>query len=118
LRTSDPDSLLCRAAGFGSGGEARHIPEALKAGDRAAIELLAELAGDLSFGLSHVVHLFHPEIIVLGGGLSGIGEPLRAAVDRSLLGFIMEAFAPGPQIALARLEEDAVPTGALLLAER
>jgi aspartate kinase len=38
-----------------------------------------EFAQDLAFGLSHVVHLLHPEVIVLGGGLSLIGEPLCAA---------------------------------------
>ena len=71
---------------------------------------------DLGFGLSHVVHLFHPEIIILGGGLSGVGEPLRAAVESALRGFIMEAFAPGPAVSLAALSEDVVPVGALELA--
>ena len=73
-------------------------------------------AQDLAFGLSHVVHLIHPEIIVLGGGLSGVGEPLRALVEGALRSFTMEAFAPGPKVALAALGEDAVPVGALKLA--
>jgi hypothetical protein len=30
----------------------------------------------------------------------------------------MEAFAPGPRIALSSLQEDAVPAGALILASR
>jgi glucokinase len=64
-----------------------------------------------------VVHLFHPQVIVLGGGLSGVGEPLRAAVERALRQFTMEAFAPGPDIRLAALGEDAVPVGALCLAQ-
>ena len=63
-----------------------------------------------------MVHLFHPQVIVLGGGLSGIGEPLRIGVERALPGFVMDAFAPGPRVVLAELWEDAVPTGALLLA--
>jgi glucokinase len=62
------------------------------------------------------VHLFHPEVVVIGGGLSLIGEPLRAAVAAALPGFLMAAFAPGPRVALASLGEDAVPTGALALA--
>jgi len=37
-------------------------------------------------------------------------------VERPLRRFVMEAFAPGPKIALARLGEDAVPVGALELA--
>jgi glucokinase len=58
----------------------------------------------------------HPQVIILGGGLSLLGERLRAAVDAALQGFIMEAFGRGPGIALATLQEDAVPVGALLLA--
>jgi glucokinase len=118
LKTREPDSLLCRAPDFGRGGEAKHLPAALKQGDPAALELLRELADDLAFGLSHVIHLFHPQVVVLGGGLSGVGEPLRAAVERAASHFTMQAFAPGPRIALAGLGEDAVPVGALLLASR
>ena len=62
------------------GGEAKHLAAALQQGDPAAKRLLQEMAEDLAFGLSHAVHLFHPEIIILGGGLSGVGEPLRAGV--------------------------------------
>lgn len=99
-----------------NGGEARRLPELLKAGNPLAQKILAETADDLAFGLSHVVHIAHPEIIVLGGGLSLIGEPLRAAVENALRKYIMHAFAPGPGVTLAALQEDAVPVGALALA--
>jgi glucokinase len=107
---------LARLAGQTVGGEAKHLAAAWQEGDPAARRLLQETAQDLAFGLSHVVHLFHPEIIVLGGGLSGVGEPLRASVEGALRSFVMEAFAPGPKVALAALGEDAVPLGALKLA--
>ena len=117
LQTSQPDSLLARLTRNETGGEARHLVPALQQGDIAAREILMEFAADLAFALSHVTHLFHPEIIVLGGGLALAGEPLRAAVDGALRGFVMEAFAPGPKLALAALGEDAVPVGALRLAQ-
>jgi glucokinase len=72
----------------------------------------------LAFALSHVVQLFHPEIIVVGGGLSLLGEPLRARLAKALPRFVMDAFLPGPGIALAGLGEDAVPAGALTLAAK
>lgn len=116
LKTKVPDSLLVRLAAQEKSGEAKHLASALAQGDRAARDLLNEVAEDLAFGLSHVTHLFHPEVVVLGGGLSGVGEPLRAAVERSLAAHIMEAFLPGPKILLSGLKEDAVPVGALELA--
>ena len=115
LKVREPGSLLAKLVGQSVGGEARYLTAALQQGDSAAKRLLQEIAEDLAFGLSHVVHLFHPEIIILGGGLSNVGEPLRAGVEKGLQGFIMEAFLPGPRVALAALGEDAVPVGALLL---
>ena len=98
------------------GGEARHLRAALEAGDPVARGLLGAVADDLAFALSHAVHLFHPEVIVVGGGLSLVGEPLRAAMAEALPGYLMDAFHPGPQVALAGLGEDSVPVGALALA--
>ena len=118
LSAKEPKSVLARLAGQTVGGEAKHLATAWQQGDAAARRLLQETAEDLAFGLSHVVHLLHPEIIVLGGGLSGVGEPLRASVASALRPFMMEVFAPGPGIVLAALGEDAVPTGALELARR
>jgi len=116
LRVREPEGMLARLAGQTVGGEAKHLAAAWQHGDADARRLLEETAEDLAFGLSHVVHLFHPEILVLGGGLSSVGEPLRASVESALRPFMMEAFAPGPRIALAGLGEDAVPVGALGLA--
>lgn len=116
LKTRAPDGRLWRMASRDGGGEARHLVGALREGDPEARQILHETAEDLAFGLSHVVHLFHPEVVVIGGGLSLVGEPLRAAVEQALSAFVMEAFAPGPRVALAGLGEDAVPTGALHLA--
>ena len=118
LKATEPKSLLVKLAGNLTGGEARHLAPALKEGDAAAKRILNETAEDLGFGLSHAVHLFHPEVIVLGGGLSLVGEPLRVGIESALRRFTMEAFTPGPQIRLAALGEDAVPMGALELAKR
>jgi glucokinase len=106
---------LCRGM---NAGEARHLSAALEADDPLAAKILKETADDLAFALSHVVHLCHPEVIVIGGGLSLVGEPLRAAISSTLPKFVMHAFHPAPTIALAALGEDSVPTGALLLAKQ
>jgi len=118
LKSKDPASLLSRIAGETIGGESKFLAPALEKGDGAGKEILGEVVENLGFALSHVVNLFHPEIIILGGGLSQIGEPLREGVERRLRAFIMEAFQPGPRVVLAALGEDAVPVGALRLASQ
>ena len=90
------------------------LPRALAAKDPAARQILEETAEDLALALSHITHLFHPEVIVLGGGLSLVGQPLRAAVAKALPRFVMNAFRAGPRVRLAALGEDAVPVGCLL----
>ena len=107
-------SVLNSLVGDQSGGEARHLAAALEQGDAEAGRILRETAADLAFALSHVTHLCHPEVIVLGGGLSLVGEPIRSAVAEALPSWLMEVFRPGPIIKLATLREDAVPVGCLL----
>jgi len=114
---SERGSLLAKLCGDTATGEAKSLGPALRQGDATAARLLRETAEDLAFGLSHIVHLFHPEIIIIGGGLSNLGEPLRSGVDVAVKGFIMEAFLPGPKIVLSKLGEDAVPMGTLCLAQ-
>lgn len=116
LREEEPTSFLARSLPDLPGGEAKLLTPALNAGDPAAGRVVREIAADLAFALSHAVHLFHPNLIVLGGGLSLIGEPLRTAVAAHLPLHLMDAFAPGPAVRLAALGEDAVPVGALCLA--
>jgi glucokinase len=120
IRESIKDSTgrLAELCGGLNAGEARHLSAALVADDPLAAKILKETAEDLAFALSHVVHLCHPEVIVIGGGLSLVGEPLRAAIAAALPKFVMHAFHPAPAIALAGLGEDSVPTGALLLAKQ
>jgi glucokinase len=116
LKAKAPASFLARLTNNGQGGEARFLPQALAANDPGAGAIVGETAEDLAFALSHVTHLFHPEVIVIGGGLALTGEPLRAAVAQTLPRFLMEVFGAGPEIRLAALLEDAVPVGALFLA--
>jgi glucokinase len=116
LALAAPDGQLARLIGPAAGGEAKHLRAAFDAKDASARQVIGELAEDLSFALSHVTHLFHPQVVVMGGGLSLVGEPLRKAIGDALTGRVMEVFQGGPQVRLAALGEDAVPMGALLLA--
>ena len=109
------ESTLKQLVGFKESGEAQFLLPALTQGDPNAAELLSEYADTLAWGLSHVVHLFNPQVIVLGGGVSLIGEALRGQVQEALPKYLVKAFQPGPLVALAELKEETVLVGALCL---
>lgn len=115
LEAMETSPKLARFAKQYPGAEAKALLPAIVSGDAQSMEILNSTAMDLAFGLSHVVHLLHPDTIVLGGGLSLIGEMLRKKVEQHLKTFLMDAFQPGPVIQLSRLGADVVPAGALLL---
>jgi glucokinase len=98
------------------GHEARHLGLALADGDPLAAQILDEMTGHFAYALNFVVHLAHPEVIVIGGGVSLIGEPFRSRVQEKLTGILMDVYRPGPPVLRAHLREDAVPAGALILA--
>ena len=65
---------------------AKHICDAVDAGDALACELFEEYCDNLACGLASLINIFQPECIVLGGGLAGYGEkllrPLRERIER------------------------------------
>lgn len=59
---------------------ARMISEAYDLGDSLAIEVMHETGKTLGFGLSNVINLFNPEVIIIGGGMSAAGDRLLNTV--------------------------------------
>ena len=94
------------------------LKPALEENDPDAIGMMNDIADDISFALSHAVHLFNPDLIIIGGGLSLLGEHLRAPISDRLSHYLMKALLPAPPIKIAALGEDAVPVGALELARQ
>jgi predicted NBD/HSP70 family sugar kinase len=44
-------------------------------------ELLADYADNLAVGIANLMHVYHPQLVVLNGDVRNGGEPLRAAVE-------------------------------------
>ena len=65
---------------------AKLVAEAASQGDVEAQEILAEAMNYLGIGMANLVNLFNPQLIVIGGGLTNIGEalfgPVRRTIDR------------------------------------
>ena len=92
---AQPDSILAQRCAADPGHEARHLGPALAEGDELARSVVDTMSGHLAYALGFVVQLLHPEIIVMGGGVSLIGEELRSAVERKLPAYIMDVYRPG-----------------------
>jgi len=88
-------------------------------GDPAAVELLADLGTWIGEGMASVAAILDPELVVLGGGVSGAGrlllDPAVAAFRRQLTG---RGHRPEARFAMASLGNDAGMIGAADLAAR
>jgi len=69
-------SILKYAGGNIEKINAEAIHEAAQTGDKLANELIARTAYYLGVGLANLVNIFNPEVIIIGGGLSNIGDML------------------------------------------
>lgn len=116
--TKTPGGLLAKLVKEKSSSEAMFLSQALKANDPLAHQIFDETTDDLAFGVSHAIHLLHPEVLVLGGGLSFLGDNLQKKVEEKLPRYLMKAFAPGPPVRITGLLEKAVPIGCLVLADQ
>ena len=66
----------------------REIAAAAKDGDAGALEAIQRAARYLAIGIANQLGAFHPDVVVLGGGVAQIGAPLldtvRSETERRL----------------------------------
>jgi glucokinase len=80
-----PDSGLGRALADGRELAGPLVTELAHDGDRAAIDALAFIGRNLGVALASFVNIFNPEVIVIGGGVSGAGELLLGPARAEML---------------------------------
>lgn len=96
----------------GAGGTLDAAALATPAGEA----VLAAYADRVAIGLANLIDLLDPEVAVIGGGVSALGEPLRAAIDARLDEWVFGAgVRPRVRLVLAALGEQAGAIGAALL---
>lgn len=111
-----PESKLAQLVNGDTDSEAKYLKQALLYNCPVAEQIYSELTDNIAFALSHVVHLLNPEIIIIGGGLSQMGEMLATSVKEKIQDYLMDVMRPGPLICISELKEDVVVAGALFLA--
>ena len=96
---------------------ARGIASAAEQGNLLATEALEKACDVLGWAIAQIVTLIAPEVVVIGGGISLIGEdrffkPLRAAIEQYVFPPLLSSY----EVVPAQLGEEVVVHGAALLA--
>ncbi|MCL6604777.1 MAG: ROK family protein [Paenibacillus sp.] len=60
------------------------ISEAYDLGDHLAIEVMHDTGSLLGFGLSNVINMLNPEVIIVGGGMAAAGDRLLNSVRETV----------------------------------
>jgi glucokinase len=111
--------LLDRVGGDATRITGEVVAQAAADGDPLAIELLGEVGTWLGQGIADLSAILDPDVVVIGGGVSVLGEtvlaPARERLERALPG---RGFRPGPRVVAAELGAQAGLVGAADLVRR
>ena len=95
----------------------RHLHLGVNEGEVDSLRILDKFCKELSIGLTNLVLLLDLELIVIGGGLCEIGEPLRKNVENWIEKLLPgENHRPTIKVKLAETGVDAGAVGAALSA--
>jgi glucokinase len=95
---------------------AREVVQAAKAGDAMAIDVLRRAGLFIGMAVANLVHLFNPQRIVIGGGVSNAGELLFGPMRQGANEHIMPSYRGSFDIVPAALGDDVGLLGAAALA--
>jgi glucokinase len=105
--------LLERVAGDADRLSGEEVARAAVDGDPLAVELVTDVGTWLGQGIADLAAVLDPEVVVIGGGVSVLGDlllgPARSRLERALPG---RGFRPGPRLEAARLGPEAGLIGA------
>jgi glucokinase len=111
--------LLDRVGGDAARITGEVVAQAAADGNPLAIELLGEVGTWLGQGIADLSAILDPDVVVIGGGVSVLGEtvlaPARERLERALPG---RGFRPGPRVVAAELGAQAGLVGAADLVRR
>ncbi|HID64644.1 MAG TPA: ROK family protein [Anaerolineae bacterium] len=116
VRRGMPTLITELAAGDPERVTAKLVAEAAAKGDIEAQEILAEAMTYLGVGMASLVNLFNPELIVIGGGLTNMGEKLFGPVRRAIERRAFPAAARAVKVVPAELGDDVGVLGAVAVA--
>ncbi len=96
--------------------DGENVGRLARAGDRASLNAVGRVAHWLGLGLSNFANIFNPEMIVVGGGLSSLGDLLLVPARATLVQMGMSPNNEVARVGLAALGTTAGLIGAGLVA--
>jgi len=94
------------------------IAECAEAGDQMCLEVMGEIGHYVGVGLTNLITLYNPEVLVVGGGIAQAGELLLGPAKRTVAARAMMVPASTARIVPAELGDDAGIVGAAVLVMR
>ena len=91
----------------------REVFNAAEDGDKGALAALDEWTTEIACGIAGLTHIFDPEMIIIGGGVSAQEELLIKPLREKVLKMVMPDFADGLVIRRAALGNNAGMAGAV-----
>ena len=93
--------------------DGRAIFAAAEAGNPEVLALLDAWTDEIAQGLAGMVHIFNPQLILIGGGVSAQQKLLIDPIAAKVKAAVMPAFAEGLEVRAAQLHNDAGMVGAV-----
>ena len=91
----------------------REIFNAAETGDKIALGILDEWIYEIAIGITGLVHVFDPEAVIIGGGVSAQEDLLVRPLRAKILDLVQPDFADGLEIKAAELGNNAGMAGAV-----
>jgi glucokinase len=111
-----PDTKMAELAGAPELIRGEHVARAAALGDEAALAILRRAGRYLALGLSNLVNVFDPEIIVLAGSATEAGEPFLGVARDELARMTTAQRRRPARLDMSRLGDDMGILGAAALA--
>jgi glucokinase len=111
---SNPDSALGKALAKGP-IHGKTVTELAIAGDPGAVEVVAQAGRHLGVALASLANIFDPDVFVIGGGVSAVGDLLLNPAREELISRALPPMNRAP-VKLAEMGPDAGMIGAAAMA--
>lgn len=96
--------------------ELSHIVDAINREDLLCIERLEEMGEKLGLQVAHLINIFNPELVIIGGTLSAVNEYILQPVRQTVKKYSLNLMSQDTRIVCAQLGDHAGLLGACLTA--